>query len=590
MWAKLNRTMNMYTKVVMLLLLVLIPVFFLFSYSFRVSTGVIQNSLKTNNFNNLGFLVKQMDGLIYRLSTNAITFSNDPLISELRYYQKETSLFDQLRIVQLLQAQIDLQGNISPWNRELTIFLKDRKMVISNSSAMFEYDVTKIPAETPNSWRYRPSDSPDRSQFVFFTVHPFSNIKQLKEADVIVQIGFQAIHLRNMLDDYKSNGKGDPFLYNPTFGVLANHSANLAHMEQLARYLKGRQLGDRLVGETVTLDERDYLISYQRSDSLDWYLIDYIPLQDVLAPITETRNLFYGSTFLLLVFSVYAAFILYRHVQIPIRRLTQSLYKIKKGDYSTRLGQPSGGKEMVFLFDKFNDMAQQIQDLVERVYEERIQSRQAQLKQLQSQINPHFLYNCLFFIKSSAVLGDQESVVAMSLNLGEYFRYTTRLAQQSPSLGEELQMVGNYLFIQNLRMSRIRYEIRVPEDMADIPVPRLFLQPIVENAILHGIEPSEQGGQILIAGEREDGSVRITVEDDGGGLSDKAMGELNFKIKSKEEDELSCGLWNVSKRLQLMYGEGAGIRLSRSSLGGLKVTVVFETREENGDVQSLDRR
>src|SRR5690606_39681649 len=124
------------------------------------------------------------------------------------------------------------------------------------------------------------------------------------------------------------------------------------------------------------------------------------------------------------------------------------------GYFSVRLNY-SARNEFSLLFARFNIMAQRIQELIENVYEEKLRRREATLKQLQSQINPHFLYNCLFFIKNMARMKNEEAVVAMSLNLGEYFRYTTRLGNQTATLAEELSVIVNYLEIQNLRMRRI---------------------------------------------------------------------------------------------------------------------------------------
>lgn len=126
--------------------------------------------------------------------------------------------------------------------------------------------------------------------------------------------------------------------------------------------------------------------------------------------------------------------------------------------------------------------------LIEQVYLEQLRAKDAHLKQLQSQINPHFLYNCLFFIKSKAVVGDTDSVEAMALNLGEYYRYITKTDHSLTTLQDELKLLENYLEIQNLRKQRISYEMDIAEDLLGLQIPRLLIQPLVENSIIHGIE------------------------------------------------------------------------------------------------------
>jgi two-component system sensor histidine kinase YesM len=298
----------------------------------------------------------------------------------------------------------------------------------------------------------------------------------------------------------------------------------------------------------------------------------------------------YAVACLLLVFGVIASYYLYRNLQVPIQELVRHVRRIERGDYSSRISM-KGGSEFSFLFFRFNEMAETVQNLLERVYEEQIRSREAMLKQLQSQINPHFLYNCLFYIKNMARLGDEESVVAMALNLGEYFRYTTRMNKETALFQEELDVVVNYLEIQNLRMKRIAYQIEVPEPIRMLVIPRLMLQPIVENAVIHGIEPIDGKGEIRIRGEVHEGEYRVVVEDNGVGLDDDQLSQLQIRLELPEEEvSASYGLWNVNQRLKLMFAPGSGLLVSRSPLGGLAVTVVMKLeKEESRRVSDSDR-
>ena len=115
--------------------------------------------------------------------------------------------------------------------------------------------------------------------------------------------------------------------------------------------------------------------------------------------------------------------------------------------------------------------------------------------------------------------------------------------------------------------------------MYDIPVPQLLLQPLAENAVFHGIEPSGHDGKIIIHGQRANGKVQIAVEDDGVGMDEAQLAKLQRTISAPMEEETGCGLWNVNQRLNFIYGEEAGIKLQRSELGGLKVTLTWKEGE-----------
>src|SRR5699024_4944091 len=152
------------------------------------------------------------------------------------------------------------------------------------------------------------------------------------------------------------------------------------------------------------------------------------------------------------------------------------------------------------LYENFNDMADEIENLIVRVYKGEVISRDAMIKKLQAQINPHFLYNCLFFISNMNRLGNDEAVESMNQNLAEYFRYSTRLDEPMTTLDKELEVVENYLTIQHLRMERLKFEISFPDSMHSIVIPKLLLQPLIENSVIHGIESKRGLGLIKVTG------------------------------------------------------------------------------------------
>nr|WP_245363326.1 sensor histidine kinase [Cohnella thailandensis] len=222
-------------------------------------------------------------------------------------------------------------------------------------------------------------------------------------------------------------------------------------------------------------------------------------------------------------------------------------------------------------------MAKEIQLLVESVYEEQIRSKDARLKQLQAQVNPHFLYNCLAYITSMNELDDREAVSSMAHNLADYYRYTTRSDKETATLREELSMIENYLNIQRMRMPRLRFSIDVPETMEEMIVPKLTIQPVVENAVLHGIELKPGEAEIRITGSMEQGFCYLHVDDNGTGLPEERIQAMDKSMRLTTESDIGYGLWNVSQRLQLMFGPSAGVCFSPSPLGGLRVRLAWPT-------------
>jgi two-component system sensor histidine kinase YesM len=232
-------------------------------------------------------------------------------------------------------------------------------------------------------------------------------------------------------------------------------------------------------------------------------------------------------------------------------------------------------------------MSHQIQDLIENVFQEKIRAKEATLKQLQAQINPHFLYNCLGYIINMAQMKDEQAVVSMAHNLSAYYRYTTRVERETSSLKEEINLLVNYLDIQKLRNGRIEYHIDIPEDMLAQSVPRLMLQPIVENSVIHGVAKSYSSGEIRITGESSNGFCKIYIDDDGPGLSPDQLEALNLKMQQPLQEEMGCGLWNTNQRIIHLFGNQSYLLFGPSPLGGFRTEMIWEIPKEDterGDV------
>lgn len=148
-------------------------------------------------------------------------------------------------------------------------------------------------------------------------------------------------------------------------------------------------------------------------------------------------------------------------------------------------------------------------------------------------------------------------------------------------LTEEIEFVTCYLEIQQMRMDRIRFKIDLPEDILRQEVPPLIVQPLVENAVIHGIEADAEAGEIRVSGEQRDGMMILTVDDDGQGMDELGRQMLQHKLTGGMDQEMGCGLWNVNQRLQLRYGEQAGLSVTESPLGGLRVTLFWPVDEEH---------
>ncbi|MFB9276343.1 sensor histidine kinase [Cohnella cellulosilytica] len=563
---------NTFSKMVVLIALLILPLVLIYGYSNAVSVNTIRQELQEKNLNRLSFFTSQVDTIIDQLSIMSIIVSKDSSVLKLGESDRLLDSYEQVQAQEDIVQKLGLLSVTSSWRNTIIVYLPRTKQSISNDY-FSSYDEEYLRAQTAKSWTYHSAGS--KGAGGYFSKVLFSPLlvnRSLLEADAVVEVRFSESNMIRMLSDYKNEDRsGSSFFYRKGDDPIGEQGPTRATTEEIAGYLDGQTLDDAGY-RTIDIGEDHYLVSYAKSASLGWYAIDYLPLKQVLQPIVKSRNLFYGALALILLFGLIATLVLYKQLRKPIMLLVRGVQKIQTGSYSHRLSyRPKN--EFEFLFAKFNEMTEEIQRLLEKVYVENIRFREAKLKHLQSQISPHFLSNSLFFAKNMIAVDDKQAATDMIMNLADYFRYITKLEHTMTTLGEELALIENYLTIQNLRIQRFHYEIEVPEAMKELQIPRLLIQPIVENAIVHGVEKSEKYGIILISGEERDGEYRVTIDDNGQGVTEETVRSLRQRIAEPLDQENGCGVWNVHQRLSYQYDTQAGLTFEPSSLGGLRVVV-----------------
>jgi two-component system sensor histidine kinase YesM len=262
-------------------------------------------------------------------------------------------------------------------------------------------------------------------------------------------------------------------------------------------------------------------------------------------------------------------------IAIPIGELCKTTELVAEGDFSTRAADTTGD-EVVQLTESFNRMVGKIGKLVDDVKTEQLKLRDAELKVLQAQINPHFLYNTLDTIVWLAEDGKNDEVVKMVSALSDFFRGVLRKGRDTVSLAEEKQLIISYLDIQKYRYSDIlSYEIDIPEEFYPYQILKLTLQPLVENALYHGIKYKRSMGKILVSAKRSHDTLILNVSDDGVGMTDDQLNDLRESMSSAypHTDQSGFGISNVAERIRLYYGLDYGLEVESNKGEGTTFTV-----------------
>ncbi len=264
-----------------------------------------------------------------------------------------------------------------------------------------------------------------------------------------------------------------------------------------------------------------------------------------------------------------------RKITEPIRMMNEMTEKFAGGDFSVRVSVKSGD-ELEILANSLNSMVTEISGLIERIRTEQKNAKDMELKLLQAQINPHFLYNTLDAIMWLTEAGDNEQAVSMLSSLSNFFRTTLSKGRDWITVAEEESHIRSYLEIQQFRYQDIlNYEILIPEEMKKYYVMKLTLQPIVENALYHGIKNKRGMGHISVTGSLKDGCLIFRVADDGIGMTEEELDHFRKVIHGEivENTPHGFGVANVEQRIQLNYGEEYGISAESRYGVGTKITV-----------------
>lgn len=327
---------------------------------------------------------------------------------------------------------------------------------------------------------------------------------------------------------------------------------------------------------TSKVNGKRYYTVVRTIGSNSWKIVSLIPTLEYEKDIQSLRGLILlvciSCCFLALLISVGIS----GGISRPLRRLSAMMEKVGKGNFDVSFSYESKD-EIGTLTSYFNRMVVQVQKLVQEVYQEQYLKQKAELKSLRMQINPHFLYNTLESINWMSRIKGVPEIGDMVKALGDLMRVSIN-GDDFISVEEEMRNINNYLMLQKFRYGdRFQVVMDISEDILNVKIPKLILQPIVENAIVHGLEEKVGNGKIVITGAVEDGKVSIRVDDDGVGMNEDRTAAIlvdGERVRQPEE-HTHIGLINVDRRIKLYYGQEYGISITSAPGHGTGVRISF---------------
>lgn len=504
---------------------------------------------------------------------------NDVLFSISINRKLQQSLDTDISSTSLEQAQeavdinrtISYPGGFNMRYRSFEIFALNKKYYpdisgggyIFNSSSVKDSEWFKEALKMNGTIYWR---GPHRDYFVYepvvSAVKVIQSVKNYKRPIAIASVDIGISTLDSILGDIVLGKTGYVFLTDKEGNILYHYNPDMFNEN-----IKTQEYAEKVYGEDrgnflMEIDGVRDMVLFNTIESTGWKIIGIVPYSEVGGRAQVIRNYTILVGLLCVLLAAIFAYLISRGVTRPMKVLTDAMKQAESGNFDIRVNLKSDD-EISTLGHGFNSMIERINSLIKEVYEMNYRRKEAELKALQAQINPHFLYNVLDSINWMAMSYNAKEISLMVTSLAKVMRYSLS-GGDDVLLKDELQSIESYLKIQKIRYGdKFDYTLDFSNEIMGKKVPKFVLQPLVENAIVHGVEPKNGPGHINITGKVEDGFIKLIIEDNGVGMDTDAV-----------KDD-SIGIFNVQERIRLKYGEPYGLHFESELGKGTKVTVLL---------------
>ena len=544
---------------------------------FENSSQYTQTIIQQMN-QNIDSYIDYMENIAYLISSNEDVqdyLFSDEIDSEGRY-----------RILKQFETILDSRSDI----RNVGIISKSGRMLINNGSKSVNHDLNINTQE----WYTQALNSPEGATLTSSHVqHIISG-----ERPWVITLS------RGIRDRSGSGEKEGVFFidlnYSAISGLCAQSTVGtkgyafiLDAKGNIVYHPQQQQLYNELQTENISLimdtDEdtvltgtgnNGKLYSISRSDKTGWTVVDCTNVRELLSKSRQAQSIYVLTAVVLVIVALLFSRFMARSITLPIQKLRDSMKKVQEGDFSVSDVVVDSRNEIGSLTKSFDVMTHHIQELMEQNVHEQEQKRKSELKALQSQINPHFLYNTLDSIIWMAEGKKNEEVVLMTASLARLLRQSISNEDEVVPIANEVEYARGYLTIQKMRYKdKLEFQIEVDPSILHIPLIKLVLQPIIENAIYHGLKYKESKGLLIIKGFPKDGNAVLQVIDDGVGMDEETLAHIYDRHKVNYHSN-GVGVYNVQKRLKLYYGEDYGIAYESTPGKGTTATITIPGRQE----------
>ncbi|HPF88762.1 MAG TPA: sensor histidine kinase [Candidatus Limiplasma sp.] len=519
----------------------------------------------------------------YNYLAHPDSYSKNVLYSDLEY--KSTMLFEQNREIRLI-AVFDLNGSGSyvKNNKKYTYMISPNQQPLQGGVINNEPWFADTLPEKGSPLVLRPDEVElngiylsDKEEMLFvsraiMSVESFEPIGVILAA-VDVSVGTAVYEESKVFDDQRLG-------FFDADGKLLMGSMSQASVDAFLAALGTSTNGSPAGSFRLTVKGKDFLYHY--SSSLDgYYFVLETPYRQILSDVIRQKMILFAALFVGCILLGLAIIAIVRSIVRPVKSLADTCNDIvQKEDFSISIADPFCD-ELSELTAAFNAMTRRIEYLIYDVYEKNMELTDTQLQLLRSQVNPHFLYNTLETIRTKAYLSGQQELSDMTLLLVNLLRYGISAPAKPVSVEEEILKLQEYIALQHqLYGDRFTVSVNIEPEILGCKMHKFVLQPLVENALYHGVNDMKSIGAVDVLGYADGDRIIFQITDNGSGIPGELLEDLREYMENKNEKFTSIGLKNVHRRIRLLYGEPYGVTIASEVNVGTMITVTLPLRRE----------
>ena len=559
-----------YKRVVTVFIIAMFSIVFFEFCVNRIIYNYFRDEIKNTEQIGLVFFTKSLQDKFLYINKVQKNLSEDVDVQKFVYINDELSDYEKSDVINEISDELKKIASLGSSIKECGAYLSPQNIVITNTSYVTKDDQAKIDTIKGYSKNSNVGFSKDGRDLVLYTAHTSNGHEN---PDLVFYTKFNTEFIVNEL--YSISKQSQIIFTSRNFDIAISEDMD----SEVIEYLKSNQAAGLFYSSDNTeieLNNQRYLITFVPISEFGLYVFSVVKSSMIDSQLQKINLFFFllllGSCIIIFAFSRRMRDVIYN----PIDKMLTAFERLDKGDLTVVIEtEKTDGHEFNILYTNFNYMVMGLKNSLNQTYVQLSNLRKSEFKQLQLQIHPHFLYNCFFNISNLINLNEVQKAKLLTKQLGNYYKYITKDAIPSIRFVTEYEHMCTYIDINKIRYGDrfIPHISPLPEEVKELTVPKIILQPIVENALKYGLDNMIEPMDFYFDVSASQDIMTLTFQDNGQSITDEQICFLNERLNDYKSVDSLSGLLNVNVRLKMQNSNKSGITLFRSEYGGLKVVM-----------------